>query len=113
MKLIDQLYLISKRFAPPACDLRCGRICDDHGSTSSAQLSIAHRDPNDVQPEHLEYYHDVFHFLSPPDIIFYIFPVFRFYSDIDADIVLSNFISALIRYSPEIQSLLDSSEQAR
>ena len=70
-------YAIAKKFAPPAVDLRAGRIADD-GDERLAKRPIRHRDPYDVSCADLEYYFDVWGFLTPEDLLFYSYPVARF-----------------------------------
>lgn len=104
---MKSLLDISKRFSPPTCDLRCGRLCDDHGSTTAAQLLIFHRLPRDVKKEHFEYYQDVFNFLSPNDILFYLWPMFEIYGAEKDSMVFENYTDALIRFQESIQKHLE------
>ena len=71
-------YSLSKQFAPPKVDLRQGRILDDSGDGRNAQHHLKHRDPSDVSLRDLEYYFDVWGFLDPSDLIFYLHSVLRF-----------------------------------
>jgi hypothetical protein len=71
------LYRLSKKFAPPEIDLRRGRILDDGGSDKYATVLLKHRDPTEVSVPELEYYHDVWLFLTPRDLIFYLYSVLR------------------------------------
>ena len=77
-KAAVQVYSLSKSFSPPQVDLREARLIDDHGATQNSAVTVRHRDPNDVSASELEYYFDVWGFMTPGDLLFYAYPLTRF-----------------------------------
>lgn len=99
---LRRIYELSKKFSPPKRNLQQGRIADD-GDATSAELSVNHRDPNDVSVKELEYYNDVWGFLEPEDLLFYLHPVLHLGGDlINPPPYASNFLDRFDSLLPVI-----------
>ena len=111
---LQEISKLSSKHAPPRTDLRQARIKDDWGSTNGASVELKHKKPDDVTIEHFEAYCDVFGYIHPTDLLFYLYPVIRETID-DPEFVGSiDFLAALNtkferlngKLSPEDQSTL-------
>ena len=103
---------ISARFGPPSMTLRDGRIQDDYGSESCAKLVVNHRTTVDVTDEELEYYQDVYTFLTPDSLLFYLAPVTTWLSrhPNSGRTVFDSFVWSLDRHWKAVQEILSSDE---
>ena len=91
----DLLYGLSSKYGPPSIDLKNGRIMDDYGDTSCAKVSVKHKIPEDVSREELDYYHDVYAFLNPEDLIFYLYPMWHEFKNDPSLNCIDNFVYSL------------------
>lgn len=66
----ENIYSLSKRFAPPEIDLRKAQILDYSGDESYADLNVIHKKPDDVKREVFDYYGWVYPFMEPEDLLF-------------------------------------------
>ena len=109
-----EAYELSKQFAPPSVDLRMGRLLDDHGDAQNATVSLTHRDPYDVTSRQLEYYYDVWGFLSGNDILFYLFPVIRFLDSAnEPPVYFDRWLAAMAFRLDDIVGILNNSQAER
>ena len=108
---MDSLFVLSERFGPPVVNLRQGRILDDHGSECCAPIEVDHRKPTDVTRKELEAYSDVWVFLKPRDLLFYLHPVATEFCKNTSLNCIDHFMYTFNDALPELQELLTKEEQ--
>lgn len=78
---LDRIKAFSAKFAPPKIDLREAEINDSYGDESYATIPIDHKKPEDVKLEELNHYGSVWPFMEFTDKLFYLYSVFKAYSE--------------------------------
>lgn len=94
-QLHPEVYKLSRKYGPPETDLRQAEIADSYGSEEHAQRPIAHRVPEDVTDEDLDYYTGIYPHMALEDLVFYLYPIaIRFLHDPEFDRI-DSFLYAL------------------
>lgn len=112
VNLGERIRALSASYGPPVVDLREGLIRDDWGHENNATRPISHAVPEDVSLEDLEFYQDhVFSYLESTDLLFYLWPIWRWFrehANLDA---LDSFLGALDQRTRALRRTLSKEER--